>query len=191
MIYGYARVSSVGQDLYGNSREGQEKDLRNAGCQEIYYDDYTGTKMDRPQLTKLLSILQEGDRFVVTKIDRFARTTKGGIETIEELMNRGVSVHVLNVGLIDDTSTGRMIVRMLLSFAEFERDMIAERTMMGKAIAKANNPNWKVGRKEIHVDKKTLKELHRQQKARKITVKECCERLGISETTWRNKLKTV
>ena len=191
MIYGYARVSSVGQDLYGNGREGQEKDLKAAGCQEIYYDDYTGTKMDRPQLTKLLDIMKSGDRFVVTKIDRFARTTKGGIETIEQLMSRGVAVHVLNIGLIDDTPTGRMIVRVLLSFAEFERDMIAERTLMGKAIAKANNPDWKVGRKEIHIDMKKFRELVRLQKKRKRTVKECCKQLGISETTWRNRLKTV
>ena len=191
MIYGYARVSSKGQDLYGNSLEKQQEDLRNAGCMEIYHDSYTGTKMDRPEFAKLMAKLESGDRLVVTKMDRFARTAGDGIKAIESLLDCGISVHILNMGLIDNTPTGRLMVTMLLAFAQFERDMIVERTQMGKAVAKANNPDWRVGRKELHVDKKVLKDLHRQQKARKITVKECCARLGISETTWRNRLKTV
>lgn len=189
MIYGYARVSSKGQDLYGNSLEKQQEDLRNAGCGEIYHDSYTGTKMDRPEFAKLMAKLKPGDRLVVTKMDRFARTAGDGIKAIESLLDCGVSVHILNMGLIDNTPTGRLMVTMLLAFAQFERDMIVERTQMGKAVAKANNPDWRVGRKELHVDREMLKDLRRQQKARKITVNECCERLGISETTWRNRLK--
>lgn len=191
MIYGYARVSSKGQDLYGNSLEKQQEDLRNAGCAEIYHDSYTGTKMDRPEFAKLMAKLKPGDRLVVTKMDRFARTAGDGIKAIESLLDCGISVHILNMGLIDNTPTGRLMVTMLLAFAQFERDMIVERTQMGKAVAKANNPEWRVGRKELHVDKEMLKDLRRQQKARKITVKECCEKLGISETTWRNRLKAV
>lgn len=191
MIYGYARVSSKGQDLYGNSLEKQQEDLRNAGCSEIYHDSYTGTKMDRPEFAKLMAKLKAGDRLVVTKMDRFARTAGDGIKAIESLLDCGVSVHILNMGLIDNTPTGRLMVTMLLAFAQFERDMIVERTQMGKSVAKANNPDWKVGRKEIKVDMDKFKELLRLQKRRKVTVKECCKQLGISETTWRNRLKTV
>ena len=191
MVYGYARVSSKGQDLYGNSLEKQEEDLRKAGCMEIYHDSYTGTKMDRPEFMKLMSELKSGDRLVVTKIDRFARTTSGGIDTIKELLARGVGVHILNMGLIDDTPTGKLMVTMLLAFAEFERAMIVERTMAGKAVAKANDPNWRVGRKEIEVDEELFKALRKEQKRRKITVAECCARLGISESTWYNRIRAA
>lgn len=191
MIYGYARVSSKGQDLYGNSLEKQQEELRNAGCMEIYHDSYTGTKMDRPQFSILIDKLQPGDTLVVTKLDRFARNASDGAKMVDGLVKNGVSVRILNMGMAENTSMGRLMVHMLFAFAEFERDMIVERTQMGKAVAKANNPDWRVGRKELRVDKKMLKDLHRQQKARKITVKECCAILGISETTWRNRLKTV
>ena len=102
MIYGYARVSTKGQDLYGNSLKDQEGKLREAGCDVVFHDSYTGTKMDRPEFTRLIALLKAGDRLVVTKLDRFARTTSGGIDTIRELLNRGVSFHILNMGLIDN-----------------------------------------------------------------------------------------
>ena len=79
---------------------------------------------------------------MVTKLDRFARTTKEGIEIVKELFDRGVKVHVLNMGLIEDTPTGRLILSVMLAFAEFERDMIVERTQEGKAIAK-QRPDFK------------------------------------------------
>ena len=136
MIYGYARVSTRGQLRDGNSIESQEQQLRAAGCDEVYAESCTGTRMDRPVFSGLLDRLVSGDRLVVVKLDRFARTTSGGIATIRELLGRGVSVHILNMGLIDDTPTGRLMVTMLLAFAEFERDMIVERTTSGKAIAR-------------------------------------------------------
>jgi len=191
VIYGYARVSSKGQDLYGNSLERQQEELRNAGCMEIYHDSYTGTKMDRPQFSVLIEKLKPGDTLVVTKLDRFARNASDGAKMVDGLVKSGVSVRILNMGMAENTSMGRLMVHMLFAFAEFERDMIVERTQMGKAVAKANNPDWKVGRKEIKVDMDKFKELLRLQKRRKVTVKECCKQLGISETTWRNRLKTV
>lgn len=191
MIYGYARVSSKGQDLYGNSLERQQEELRNAGCMEIYHDSYTGTKMDRPQFSVLIEKLKPGDTLVVTKLDRFARNASDGAKMVDGLVKSGVSVRILNMGMAENTSMGRLMVHMLFAFAEFERDMIVERTQMGKAVAKANNPDWKVGRKEIKVDMDKFKELLRLQKRRKVTVKECCKQLGISETTWRNRSKTV
>ena len=140
---GYARVSSRGQGRDGNSLEDQEKKLLDAGCDEVVMETYTGTKMDRPKFTKLLEELQPGDTLVVTKLDRFARTASAGVEVIKGLLERGVSVHVLNMGLVEDTPTGRLILNILLAFAEFERDNIVERLADGKEIEKAKNPNYK------------------------------------------------
>lgn len=140
MKYGYARVSTLHQDL-----EVQLQALEKEDCDEIFSEKLTGTKIDRSKFQELLNKLQAGDTLVVTKLDRFARTTKEGIETVKELFERGVKVHVLNMGLVEDTPTGRLILSVMLAFAEFERDMIIERTQEGKAIAK-QNPDFREGR---------------------------------------------
>ena len=189
MIYGYARVSTIGQARDGNSLEGQIELLKSAGCGQVFADSFTGTKMDRPEFTKLIGLLQSGDRLVVAKLDRFARTAGDGINMIHDLLNRGVSVHILNMGLIDNTSTGRLMVAMLLAFAEFERDQIVERTSTGKAIAKATNPDFKDGRKAIVLDEKVFSELREKNKKGEIGVDECCKVLGISRGTWYNRVK--
>jgi DNA invertase Pin-like site-specific DNA recombinase len=85
---------------------------------------------------KVLEELQEGYTLVVTKLDRFARSTVDGIQTIRALFDKGVKVHILNMGLVENTPTGKLIFNIMSSFAEFERDMIVERTQEGKAIAK-------------------------------------------------------
>lgn len=82
---------------------------------------------------------------VVTKLDRIARSATQGIELVQKLLDRGIVVHVLNMGLMDNTPTGKLIRNIMLAFAEFERDMIVERTQEGKAIAK-QNPDFKEGR---------------------------------------------
>lgn len=189
MIYGYARVSTLGQARDGNSLDAQTEQLKQAGCEVVYHDSFTGTKMDRPGFTELMGLLRNGDRLVVAKLDRFARTAAGGIERIRELLERGVSVHILNMGLIDNTPTGKLMVTMLLGFAEFERDMIVERTMTGKAVAKANNPDYHEGRKEIAIDEKVFAELREKNKKGEIGVGECCRILGISRGTWYNRIR--
>ena len=189
MIYGYARVSTKGQDRNGNSLVDQEEKLRSAGCGVIYHDSFTGTKMDRPEFSKLLNMLREGDRLVVTKLDRFARTTSGGIETINELLNRGVSVHILNMGLIDNTPTGRLIVTIMLAFAQYERDVIIERTLAGKEVAKASKPGWREGRKEKNIDNDLYVKFREKIQKGEATVAECCKKLGISRSTWYNRVK--
>ena len=145
MIYGYARVSTKGQAKDGNSLEAQEIALRSAGAIEIYADAFTGTKANRPELDKLLAVMQSGDTMVVTKLDRIARSATQGIALIQSLLDRGIVVHVLNMGLMDNTPTGKLVRNIMLAFAEFERDMIVERTQEGKAIAK-QNPDFKEGR---------------------------------------------
>ena len=136
MIYGYMRVSTTKQ-IKGNSLEDQEQLLRKNGATEFYWDAYTGTSTDRPNFNKLFNILSEGDTLVVTKLDRFARNTVEGINVIQNLIDEGIKVNILNIGLIDkSTPTGKLILTVMLAFAEFERDMIVQRTTEGKAIAR-------------------------------------------------------
>lgn len=144
MIYGYCRVSTRGQ-LDGNSIDEQIQKIKEKYPQaEIITESYSGAK-ERPIFSELLQQLQAGDTLVVTKLDRFCRTTKEGLEYIDQLMQQGVTIHIMNMGLIEDTPMGRLIVTNLLAFAEFERAMIIERTQGGKAIAK-QNPDFREGR---------------------------------------------
>lgn len=189
MVYGYARVSSDGQDRYGNSKQGQTEALKAAGCEKVYYEHFTGTKMDRPEFTKLMGELKAGDTLKVTKLDRFARTAADGAMKIKELMARGVTVHILNMGLIENTPTGRLMMQILLAFAEFERDNIMERLNDGKAIAKAKNPGWREGRKAIEIDEEAFSKFREAQKRNDMTVAECCRELGIGRSTWYNLCK--
>lgn len=124
MIYGHTRVSTKGQANDGNGLEVQEIALRSAGAIEIYADAFTGTKANRPELDKLLAVMQSRDTVVVTKLDRIARSATQGIALIQSLLDRGIVVHVLNIGLMDNTPTGKLIRNIMLAFAEFERDMI-------------------------------------------------------------------
>lgn len=140
MKYGYARVSTSGQDL-----EVQVEALKAEECGVIYQEKFTGTKMDRPEFNELLDRIREGDTLVVTKLDRLARNTKEGIEIIEMLFALDVKVHVLNVGLLENTTMGKFFLQTLLAVAEMERNMIIERTQEGKAIAKLK-PDFREGR---------------------------------------------
>ena len=145
MIYGYARVSTKGQAKDGNSLEAQEKALRESGSNEIYVDAFTGTKTDRPEFDKLMNKIQKGDTLIVTKLDRFARSMSQGSELVSDLIERGIKVYILNIGVMDNTPSSKLIRNVFFAFAEFERDMIVERTMEGKAIAK-QNPDFREGR---------------------------------------------
>lgn len=174
MKYGYARVSTIGQDL-----EAQLQQLKNEGCEEIYSEKFTGTKADRPQFQELLSILKAGDTLVVTKLDRFARSTVDGIQIIKVLFEKGIKVHVLNMGLVEDTPTGRLIFNIMSSFAEFERDMIVERTQEGKAIAKQKD-DFKEGRPNVY-SKKQIE--HALQLLENNSYKQVEAMTGISKST--------
>lgn len=145
MIYGYSRVSTKGQAKDGNSLESQEKALREAGATQIYTDAFTGTKTDRPEFDKLLAEIKAGDTLVVTKLDRFARSMAQGSELVSELIDRGIRVYILNIGILDNTPASKLIRNVFFAFAEFERDMIVERTQEGKAVAK-QNPEFREGR---------------------------------------------
>lgn len=145
MIYGYARVSTKGQAKDGNSLEAQTKALKEAGATTIYADAFTGTKTDRPEFDKLLKKIKEGDTLIVTKLDRFARSMSQGSELVSKLIDRGIRVYILNIGVMDSTPSSKLIRNVFFAFAEFERDMIVERTQEGKAIAR-KSPDFKEGR---------------------------------------------
>ena len=152
MRYGYARVSTKGQQHEGNSLQDQEQKLRAAGAEEIYSDSFTGTTMDRPQFSALLSRLQAGDELMVTKLDRLARSATKGVECIRSLAEKGVVVNILNMGRIDDTSVGKLVLTIMMAFAEYERDMIVERTQAGKAVARMK-PDFHEGRPRKYTEK--------------------------------------
>lgn len=179
MIYGYARVSTQTQAKDGNSLEVQERLLRKNGAEKIYADAFTGTKTHRPELNQLLDELQAGDTLVITKLDRIARSASQGIELIQSLLDREITVHVLNMGLMDNTPTGKLIRTIVLAFAEFERDMIVERTQEGKAIAR-KQPDYREGRPRLYGRKQIRHalELLEDHSYRQVT-----EMTGISKST--------
>lgn len=187
---GYGRVSTSGQATNGNSLEDQRSKLEEAGCDDIVLEAYTGTKMDRPKFTRLLAELEPGDTLVVTKLDRFARTASEGSALVKSLLDRGVNVHILNMGLIENTATGRLILNVLLSFAEFERDMIVERTSDGKAVKRATDPNYKEGRKALDIPEE-FEDYRSRVAAGEITAVTACAELGISRSTWYKWNRTV
>lgn len=149
MVYGYCRVSTRGQAKDGNSLESQQNILKENGAEILYTDSFTGTKMERPELDKLLSKLQDGDTLIVTKLDRFARSVSQATELITSLIDKGIKVNILNLGVLDNSSMSTLMRNILLSFAQFERDMIVERTQEGKAIAR-QKADFREGRPKIY-----------------------------------------
>lgn len=182
MRYGYGRVSTKGQEQNGNSLEDQEKKLREAGCDEIILEAYTGTKMDRPKFNKIMDKLEAGDTLVVCKLDRFARTAREGLEVIETLMERGVKVHILNMGLIEDSPMGRVILTVMLAFAQFERDSIVERTQSGKALAKEKE-GFTEGRPRREIPE-NFEEYLAKNEAGEISIAEACREMGVARAHW-------
>lgn len=179
MIYGYARVSTRGQAKDGNSLDSQIIKLKEHGAEKIYTDSFTGTKMDRPELEKLLETIKEGDTLIVTKLDRFARSVSQASELITTLIDRGIRVNVLNLGVLDNSSMSTLMRNILLSFAQFERDMIVERTQEGKAIAR-QKPDFREGRPTVY-GKKQIE--HALKLLETNSYKQVEEMTGISKST--------
>lgn len=179
MIYGYARVSTIKQQREGNSLEDQKRQLEEHGCKELIVEQYTGTTTDRPKFTALLQALKQDDTLMVTKLDRFARTVTEGSKIARQLLDKGVSLHILNMGIINNTPTGHLMLNILLSFAEFERDMIIERTQAGRERART-----KAGYKEGRPRTNTKKIEHAVQLIMTgHTYKEAVEITGLSKST--------
>lgn len=179
MIYGYVRVSSKSQ-LDNNSLQQQEEEiLKEYPSAIIVKEQFTAKSIHRPKFNWLLGRLKENDKLVVTKLDRFCRSTSEGLKCLSELQQRGVKVHILNMGLIEDSPMGNLIVTNLLAFAEFERAMIIERTAAGKAIAKQRD-DFREGRPTIH-KRKAIN--HALELLENHTYKEVSEMTNISVST--------
>lgn len=146
MKRGYIRVSTKKQEQ-GTSLSDQRAVLQAEGCQVIYEDVYSGASMERPEFDRLCAEVQAGDTVVVCKLDRIARTETEAYNRVVGWVRSGVRVHVLNMGLIEDTEVGRLILHIMLAFAEFERDLIVSRTQGGRAYKRATDPDYKEGRK--------------------------------------------
>ena len=187
MIYGYARVSTATQGRDGNSLEDQVAALKKYGCQKIIQEAFTGKTMERPQFQRLLDELQEGDTLVVSKLDRFARTAIEGVQTVRELFERGVRVHILNMGLIENTLTGNLILTVMLAFAEYERGMIVERTQTGKAVAR-QDPNFKDGRPKKYTPQQLALALSLLEEGK--TYRQVTTMTGISKSTLIRAMKS-
>lgn len=188
MIYGYARVSTLAQAKDGNSLESQREKLISAGATELYFDSYTGTTSDRPEFSKLMDLIGEGDTLIVTKVDRLTRSLIHGQEIVNELKNRGVTVNILNFGVINNTPSGILMLQVFMAFAEFERNSIVERTQEGKRIAK-NDPNFVDGRPPREI--KGLDVVYLQYKRKEITLEDALAILDIPRSTWFYRTKEL
>lgn len=194
-IIGYARVSTTGQLKNGYSLEQQKNEiLSKYSNSEIFTESYSAKTTDRPIFNSVIDMLENGDMLVVTKLDRLARNTVEGIKIVEQLFSKGVSVHVLNVGLLENTTMGKFFLTTMLAVAEMERNTIIERTQSGKAIAKTKE-GFKEGRPKSYTKKQLDNALSM------LTVNggnhsynEVAELLGISKSTLireNNKRKAI
>ena len=145
MKVGYARVSTRDQ---GGSLEGQEAALRQAGCSKIFRDRLSGARADRPGLAEAMAYLRDGeDALVVTRLDRLGRSLPDALRTVQGLADRGIGLQALDVDLDTSTATGRLMLNMLLMLAEWERDLLRERTLEGVARARARAAGRRPGPK--------------------------------------------
>ena len=135
MRVGYARVSTRDQE---GSLEAQEAVLTGAGCSKIFQDRLSGARVDRPGLTEILAYLRDGeDTLVVTRLDRLGRSLPDALRTVQDLAERDIGLQALDVDLDTSTATGRLMLNMLLMLADWERDLLRERTREGVARARA------------------------------------------------------
>jgi DNA invertase Pin-like site-specific DNA recombinase len=174
VIIGYARVSTADQSL-----DLQMDALNEYGCEEIFQEKMSGAKDDRPELIQALRMLRAGDKFVVYKLDRLARSTKRLIEIADELKERNIEFVSLQDNIDTSTPAGKAMFGMLSVLAEFERDIIRERTLAGLKAARARGR--KGGRPKANSQK--LRQAIILYKSREMTVKEIQQETGISPST--------
>lgn len=145
--------------------------------------------MSREGFNTVLSLLNPGDELDVCKLDRLARTAAEGSLLVKKLVDQGIKVNILNMGVADNTPMGRLMVTVLFAFAEYERDMIVERTSAGKAYKREHDSAYREGRKPKSIDPKQFEEFAQKQKSGLMTVNECCRELGISRSTWYDRIR--
>ena len=176
MKVGYARVSTQEQN-----QDLQKDALKVAGCERIYEEKESGGKAERPELLKLLDALRPGDTLVVWRLDRLGRSIKHLIQTVEELEGRGVGFQSLTETIDTTTSGGKLIFHIFAALAEFERNLIQERTKAGLYAARARGR--KGGRKPVMDEaQQRIAQALRDDPSQPIKV--ICKTLGISRATF-------
>lgn len=181
MKIGYARVSTVDQHL-----RMQEDALKSAGCEEIYTDVISGVKEQRPGLDKALNYLRDGDTLVVWKLDRLGRSIQHLIETVKALQQRGIGLYSLQENIDTTTSGGKLIFHIFSALAEFERDLIRERTEAG---LKAARVRGRMGGRPPLLDNRQITRMIEMYDEQKNTVAEICKIYDISRPSFYNYLK--
>lgn len=182
MIYGYCRVSTAAQAREGTSLASQEAALTEAGAERIFADaGVSGAKASRPELDAMLDHLREGDTVVVSKLDRMGRSLSHLIALVEDFKKKGVVFKSLSEGIDSSTSSGRLMLGVFGSLAEFERDRIAERTSIGREAARAAGRRGGRPRKS---DKAMAAKARRLQASDGLTAKEKAQALGVSVATF-------
>lgn len=188
MKIGYARVSTAGQDLAS-----QKELLEGEGCEKVYVEKVTGTSTaPRNKLGEMLDNVREGDTVYVTKIDRLARSIIDLNKIVSELTEKGVSVHFIKENLNNNAnSTNNLLFNILGSFAQFERDLIVERTTEGREKAKAAGKH--MGRPSSSSEKNIRKaiEYYRNKSENGMSVADICRLTGVKRATLYSKLKAV
>ena len=175
MKIGYARVSTLEQHP-----EMQIDALKDSGCEKIYSDKVSGAKADRPGLQDALEYVRQGDCLVVWRLDRLGRSLKHLIEVVEGLESRGVGFISLQEGFDTTTSGGKLIFQIFGALAEFERNLIRERTRAGLVAARARG---RVGGRREKLSSAQIETLKKMYESRQHTVKEICGVLGITKPT--------
>ena len=182
MNIGYARVSTQDQTL------ALQKDaLEKIGCKKIFTDTASGAKQERKGLDEVLEYVREGDTLVVWRLDRLGRSLKHLIETITELNNRKIGFKSIQENIDTTTSGGKLVFHIFGALAEFERDIIRERTNAGLQAARARGR--KGGRPKALTPKKAqmVQDLYRNKEN---SIDEICKTLNISRTTLYRYIKT-
>lgn len=177
-VFGYARVSTEAQNL-----DRQIDALKKYGVDVIYNEKMTGTKKDRPELSKLLERITEGDTVVIESLSRLGRSTKDLIELTELFKSKGVRLVSLKESIDTETSTGKLLFTLMSAIAQFERDTIADRTREGLRSARARGKTG--GRPKTNSD--SIKKAVKLYNTRQYSIKEIEELTGIKKSTlYRN-----
>jgi len=180
MKIGYARVSTADQHL-----RMQEDALKSDGCEQIFHDIASGVKTERPGLEEAISYLREKDVLVVWKLDRLGRSVQHLIETIKKLSERGIGFKSLQENIDTTTSGGKLIFHIFSALAEFERDLIKERTNAGLKAARARG---RLGGRPPLLKSDEVKKMLKYYDEQKITVDEICKIFNISRPSFYNYL---
>jgi len=175
MLIGYARVSTDDQNL-----DLQRDALQKANCEQIYTDTVSGTKARRLGLEQALSHLRPGDTLVVWRLDRLGRSLRHLIDTVTDLQEKGIGFKSLTETIDTTTSGGKLVFNIFASLAEFEREIIRERTQAGLVAARSRG---RKGGRRFKLTKRQI-EIARQLDAAKTPVNEICETLDISRATF-------